>query len=283
MGHQRHEYPCFAVCTTIPVMRHLLVCLISLALLVGCQRSEPASDAPYEGTVEPSEDQPSQDLEKSAPAEPGVGTPEPSAEVAPGSAAQAGDPQERDEGGEEESAEPHDEAATRDLSAELHDAVGEPRECIQDFERATPTTLQITVTALVRPSGAVIQPSVSGAGLSQDARQCIARRVSSVVLKPLRDDASQRVSTVIAIDYVPPSVVGAKAGAPDPELRNVREPLPKRPEVAPSGRPIQEPTSRPIQEPTSRPIQEPSSRKVRGPQPRPIDGWETDESSKEWR
>ena len=53
--------------------------------------------------------------------------------------------------------------------------------------------------------------------------------------------------------------------------------------VRPSGRPIQEPTSRPIQEPSSRPIQEPSSRKPRGPKPRPIDGWDVDESAKDWR
>jgi hypothetical protein len=52
---------------------------------------------------------------------------------------------------------------------------------------------------------------------------------------------------------------------------------------APSGRPFQAPKSRPIQEPTSRPIQEPSSRRIRGPEPRPIDGWDVDESSKDWR
>ena len=172
----------------------------------------------------------------------------------------------------------------RDLAAELNAAVGVPSECLVDLTRATPTTIRVSVSALVRPSGAIIQPTASGTGLSRQAEQCVARRVDAVVLKPLDGDASQRVSTVIEIPYEPPrEVVGTKVGAPDPELRNVREPLPPRREAAPSGRPIQEPTSRPIQEPSSRPIQEPSSRKPRGPKPRPIDGWDVDESAKDWR
>jgi hypothetical protein len=173
----------------------------------------------------------------------------------------------------------------RDLGAELGAAIGIPTDCTTDFARATPTTIRVEVTALVRPSGAVTQASAAGTGLTLSARQCIARRAESVVLPPLEEGLSQRVSTLIEIDYVPASstVIGVQAGAPDPRLRNTRDPLPPRSEVAPSGRPIQEPTSRPIQEPGSRPIQEPSSRRVRGPQPRPIDGWDVDESSKDWR
>jgi hypothetical protein len=173
----------------------------------------------------------------------------------------------------------------RDLSAELNAAVGNPIDCTRDFERASPTTIRVTISGLVRPSGAVVQAVAEGTGLSPQARHCIARRVEAVVLKPLEDPVSQRVSSTIEIEYEPPTstMMKAKVGAPDPELRKAREPLPKRPEVAPSGRPIQAPTSRPIQEPTSRPIQEPSSRRIRGPEPRPIDGWDVDESSKDWR
>lgn len=175
-------------------------------------------------------------------------------------------------------------ALVRDLAAELNAAVGVPSECLADLTRATPTTIRVSVSALVRPSGALIQPTASSAGLSRQAEQCVARRVDAVALKPLDGDSSERVSTVIEIPYVPPrEVVGTKVGPQDPELRNVREPLPQRREAAPSGRPIQEPTSRPIQEPSSRPIQEPSSRKPRGPKPRPIDGWDVDESAKDWR
>lgn len=258
--------------------------LVAAVLALGCQRG--AGPASEEDLTDPSHDQPAHDLETGSPATPSGDTAEPSvnAKLAPAaSGPEDGEARYANQGSEKGAGGLEDESAPRDLSAELNEAVGVPDDCVQDLRRVTPTTLRLTVTALVRPSGVVIQPSVSGTGISQEARQCIARRVSNVVLRPLPDDVSQRVSTVIEIEYVPPSVRGAKAGPPAPELRNVREPLPKRPEVAPSGRPIQEPTSRPIQEPTSRPIQEPGSRKVRGPQPRPIDGWETDESSKEWR
>lgn len=269
-------------------MTRTLAYFVADLLALGCQRG--AGPDSEEDRTDPSDDQSAEALEEGATTAPSQGsTPsmaEPSVDTKLAPAASGPDDGEAryaDQGSEKGAGGLEDESAPRDLSAELKEAVGVPDDCVQDLRRVTPTTLRLTVTALVRPSGVVIQPSVSGTGISQEARQCIARRVSSVVLRPLPDDVSQRVSTVIEIEYVPPSVRGAKAGAPDPELRNVREPLPKRPEVAPSGRPIQEPTSRPIQDPTSRPIQEPKSRKVRGPQPRPIDGWETDESSKEWR
>jgi hypothetical protein len=171
----------------------------------------------------------------------------------------------------------------RDLAAELNAAVGVPTDCVRDFEAVNPTTLRITVSAIVRPSGRVIEPAVYGTGLSQAARECIARRAGAVVLRPLDDEVSQRASTIIEIQYAPPPIVEAEPGVPEPRLRNVREPLPKRREVAPSGRPIQEPTSRPIMDPTSKPIQEPTSRKIRGPKPRPIDGYDVDENAQDWR
>lgn len=180
-------------------------------------------------------------------------------------------------------AEDQEEKPQRDLAAELNAAIGVPTDCVRDFEAVNPTTIRITVSAIVRPSGVVIEPAVYGTGLSEAARQCIARRAGAIVLRPLDDEVSQRVSTIIEIQYAPPVIVEAEPGVPEPRLRNVREPLPKRREVAPSGRPIQEPTSRPIQDPTSRPIQEPSSRKIKGPRPRPIDGYEVDENAQDWR
>ncbi|MGB5812772.1 MAG: hypothetical protein WBG86_19715, partial [Polyangiales bacterium] len=155
---------------------------------------------------------------------------------------------------------------------------------VQNPQPARTTAVRIDATATIRPSGVVIHPSATGVGLSQAERQCVARRVGAAVLAPLSGDVSQRTTTVFEVELRPPTEPSTyRVGTPDPQLRNVREPLPQRPEVAPSGRTIQEPTSRPIQDPTSRPVQEPNSRKVRGPQPRPIDGWETDESSKDWR
>ncbi|MGB8224578.1 MAG: hypothetical protein WCF10_18435 [Polyangiales bacterium] len=173
--------------------------------------------------------------------------------------------------------------AMRDLAAELKAAVGIPSDCVRDFEASGRTRLQVNVSATVRPSGAIILPDAFGSGLSNDARRCITRRVDAVVLKPLDGEVSQRVFTIIEIDYVPPAIFASDPGMPEPQLRNVREPLPPRREVAPSGTPIQDRSGRPIQEQRSRPIQEPSSRKIRGPKPRAIDGYEVDENAKEWR
>ena len=260
-------------------MTPVLACLASAALLMlGC-RTEEAVQAPEPAAIEQQESQPSDP-------EPSVGSEERPASVVepPGESGSStivsGEARDDLQSPEELPAGEqlgHGAAApARDLAAELNAAVGVPSECLVDLTRATPTTITVSVSALVRPSGAIIQPTASGTGLSRQAEQCVARRVDAVVLKPLDSDASQRISTVIEIPYEPPrAVVGTKVGAPDPELRNVREPLPPRREAAPSGRPIQDPSSRPIQEP--------SSRKPQGPKPRPIDGWDVDESAKDWR
>ena len=270
-------------------MKTALACIVSLAATMGCKRdADPSSSetASLERSIEAPLAQPV--------------LPEASDEVAAAREPSGGDGESVEAIVDRLKAEPSpssleanpgvleevdDTGLGRDLTVELKEALGTPTECLEGLEQATSTTVRVTVSALVRPSGAVIQATAAGTGLSPQARQCIARRAEAVGLKPLGDSESQRISTVVEVDYAPLSSVveSAEAGAPDPELRNVREPLPKRPEIEPSGRPIQEPTSRPIQEPTSRPIQEPNSRRIRGPEPRPIDGWDVDESSKEWR
>ena len=177
------------------------------------------------------------------------------------------------------------EVEARDLGEELEEAVGVPLDCVRDYQANSPTKIRVSVSATVRPTGMVITPSVYGYGLSAEARKCIEERVSLVVLPPLDKTVSETVSTIVEIDYEPPVIVEADPGTPEPVLRNTREPLPKRPEVAPSGRPIQEPTSRPISGgfDGGRPIQEPTSKKVRGPKPRPIDGYTVDENAQDWR
>lgn len=257
--------------------------LLVLTVLAGCT-PEPASPVSEEVPPRAGEDPPSQSESASRV--------EPEVEQAPSSAAALrGDPMEKavateavqeepSTGTVEESAPP----APRDLATELTFAVGNLRSCMQD-SAIVRSSIEVSATALVLATGTVTHASVTGVGLSQRERNCIANRVRAVVLEPLEGQSATRISTRIVIDLSTPApvVTGYQVGPPDPALRNVREPLPKRPEVAPSGRPIQEPTSRPIQEPTSRPIQEPKSRKVRGPKPRPIDGWDVDQSSKDWR
>jgi hypothetical protein len=178
-----------------------------------------------------------------------------------------------------------EEKEKRDLAAELNSAVGVPTDCVRDFVASSPTKIRVSVSATVRPTGMIITPTAYGSGLSAAARQCIERRVETVVLRPLDQPVSEVVSTTIEIDYTPEVIVEADPGVPEPQLRNVREPLPKRPEVAPSGRAIQEPTSKWISGgfDGGRPIQEPTSRKITGPKPRPIDGYEVDENAQEWR
>jgi hypothetical protein len=179
---------------------------------------------------------------------------------------------------------PAEEKPERDLSAELNAAIGVPIDCVTDFTGPTPTKIRVSVNATVRPTGMVILPSAYGSGLSAAARQCIERRVATVVLPALEEPSSQRVATIVEIDYEPAVVVESEPGVPEPQLRNVKQPLPKRPEVAPSGKPIQEPTSKWISGgfDGGRPIQEPKSKKIKGPKPRPIDGYEVDENAQEW-
>ncbi len=179
---------------------------------------------------------------------------------------------------EEKVGEPED----RDLAAELQSALGTPIDCLTDFESSTPTKIQIPINATVRPTGIVIEPTVAGFGLSAKERACIEERMSFVKLPPLDKPRSQAVSTFIAIDYEPPIVVESDT-APDPDLKNVSEPLPKRPEVAPSGKPIQKPTSIPIAKKPSKDPDGPPGKPVTGPKPRPIDGYEVDENAQQWR
>ena len=170
----------------------------------------------------------------------------------------------------------------RDLGAELQRALGSPVDCLRDFESSTPTKVQIPISATVRPTGMVIQPTVGGVGLSENARQCIEERATFVKLEPLDKPLSQTVSTFVQVDYTPPVIVESDT-APDPELKNVKESLPKRPEVAPSGRPIQEPKSQPITDPPSKDPDGPPGKPVQGPKPRAIDGYEVDENAQQWR
>jgi hypothetical protein len=178
-----------------------------------------------------------------------------------------------------------DEPEERNLAAELQRAVGIPIDCLTDYESSTPTKLQIPISATVRPTGIVIEPTVGGVGLSPKERACIQERMSFVKLPPLDEPRSQAVSTFVEIDYEPPVVVESDA-PPDPDLKNVKESLPKRPEVAPSGKPITGwPTSKWISGgfDGGRPVEGPRPKKVTGPKPRAIDGYEVDENAQEWR
>ena len=176
-----------------------------------------------------------------------------------------------------------DEPDERDLAAELQSALGTPVGCLSDFESSTPTKIQVPITAKVRPTGMVIEPSVGGVGLSAKERACIEQRVTFVKLKALDKAFSQSVATFVEFDYTPPEVIESDTPAPDPDLKNVASPLPKLPEVPPSGIPIDDSFRGWLEGGNVRHPDGPKPRKVSGPKPRAIDGYEVDESAQDWR
>ncbi|NNE19043.1 MAG: hypothetical protein HKN10_11260 [Myxococcales bacterium] len=177
----------------------------------------------------------------------------------------------------------------RDLGAELKAAVGLPIDCVGDFTSSTDTTIRIGVSAIVRPTGMCIEPSAYGSGLSSAALKCVERRVGTVVLRPLDDTTqSKTVSTVLEIDYEPPVIVEADPGTPEPELKNVVEPMAKRPwvpliEQGGRGVPIDDSFRGWLQGGNVRHPDDPNMKKISGPKPRAIDGYEVDENAQDWR
>ena len=176
-----------------------------------------------------------------------------------------------------------EEEAERDLGAELKAALGTPSDCVRDFVASSPTTLRINVSGIVRPTGMIIEPAAYGSGLSAAALGCIRQRVGLVVLDRLDDTVSKTASAVIEIKYEPPVIVESDPGVPEPKLRNVKEPLPKRPDIPPSGKPIEGGTDRPIQGGTAKDPTGPQGVPITGPKPRAIDGYEVDENAQQWR
>ncbi len=178
-----------------------------------------------------------------------------------------------------------DETPERDLEAELSAAVGIPIDCVRDFSAPRPTKIRVNVSATVRPTGMIIMPSAYASGISITARECIERRVGTVVLAALDEPVSQSVSTLIEIDYEPPVILEADPGVPEPHLKNVRASLPKYPMIPLDAKFIDGwPTSHWISGGWDGgvPIQKPTSKRVHGPKPRPIDGYEVLENAEVW-
>ena len=162
-------------------------------------------------------------------------------------------------------------APQRDLAADLREAVGTPADCLQDYRPASVTTIRVEVSAVVRPSGLVIEPSASGPGLSVNDRRCIEERLGAVILEPLTGDASQAVSTYLAIRYEPPSAKEYDVAPPPPPPDDVVQPLPKKEPIAPSGKPIEGPAPDAVKGPSGVPIEGPRGVPISGPKPVPIE------------
>mgnify|MGYP001814368114 CR=1 FL=1 len=177
----------------------------------------------------------------------------------------------------------------RDLGAELKAAVGLPIDCVADFTSSSATTIRISVSAIVRPTGMCIEPRAYGSGLSSAALRCVERRIGTVVLRPLEDSIqSNAASAVIEIDYEPPVIVEGDPDTPEPELKNVVRPLPKRQPIrligqGGPGKPIDDSFRGWLEGGDVKHPDGPNAKKVVGPKPRPIDGYEVDENAQEWR
>lgn len=167
-------------------------------------------------------------------------------------------------------AEPEEEKPERDLGEELKLAVGSPASCLSDFRASQPTSISILLTATVRPTGMIIQPTASGAGISAAATKCIQTLAGAVRLAPLDTQQSERVSTTLLVNVEPVEVVAEQRPVEPAAARDVVQPEPKKPTIPPSGEPIEGPRGQPIDGPQGQPIQGPSGVPIDGPQGVPI-------------
>ena len=186
--------------------------------------------------------------------------------------------------GDSPAAEPSDAEpeTARDLGAELASAVGDPVDCLRDYRPSSAKTIPVQVSAVVRPTGMVIEPSAAGPGLSNNDRRCIAERVGAVTLPALSGAVPVPVSTTLSLQYQPEVIEEYDVGGPPPKLKDVVEPLPKRPTIPPSGVPIEGPKGDPIEGPKGDPIEGPKGVPIEGPKPVPIDGYQVDEGAEQW-
>jgi hypothetical protein len=233
-------------------MQVLVFCAVFL-LVFGCKsREEPAQPSNVVEVLPPDTAE--------APAQPGAIDPEEAV-----AAELAAEPTEAVEAAPVEPA--------RDLAADLRAAIGSPADCVRDYRPSSPMLIRIDISAVVRPTGMIIEPSATGRGLSLNDRRCIEQRIGDVILSPLSGQASEPVSTYVDIEYEPPKVKEYDVGGAPPKLENVVQPLPKKKPIAPSGVPIEGPAADPIEGPSGVPIEGPQGVPIEGPKPKPIDGY----------
>jgi len=239
------------------MFRHWVACSL-LLLFLGCKdRQAPA--APPSAVEETQAQTPTEELDEAAEA-----TPEPE----PVEVREAAEPTAAAEPTEQTPSQPLQPA--RDLGEELRRAVGSPTDCIQDYRPVSATTIQVRVSAVVRPTGMIIEPSASGAGLSMNDRRCIEERVGAVLLEPLPGQGSENVYTTITLRYEPPVVEEYDVAPPPAPPDDVVQALPKKKPIAPSGQPIEGPAADPIEGPDGVPIDGPDAVPIEGPKGIPI-------------
>jgi len=231
--------------------RHALICVLALAA-TGCSKGQKQGAEPAASFEAPTVDEAAA-AEQASPAD----RPKTVDEAV-----------ERHAAGEYDPAEPVE--RPRDLTEELRQALGSSADCVKDYKPAAPTTTRIRITAVVRPTGMIIEPQVTGRGLSANDLRCIEERVGAITLEPLPGSSSQMVATIVEIEYEPPAVESYDVAPPPPSPDDVVQALPKRAPIPPSGVPIEGPRGDPIKGPSGKPIEGPEPVPVEGPKPVPI-------------
>ena len=233
----------------------LSCCLVVLAL--GCKDEQPAADS-----TDPVEKQ-AEDV--AAPDE---------VEAPPAAAAVVGEAAEPSAPGETQPSKSSAPAVAlpppRDLEGEIREALGSPRDCIEDYQPVSAKTIRVSITAVVRPTGMIIEPDASAAGLSMNDVRCIEERLGAIILAPLAGQASEHIATSVDIEYEPPAVEAYRVAAPPHESDTVVHSLPKKKPIAPSGVPIDGPAADPIEGPDGVPIDGPDAVEFSGPKGVPI-------------
>lgn len=99
-----------------------------------------------------------------------------------------------------------------DREAELRALVGDPSSCIGRLENP-PAEISIQVAATVSTSGVVTRYEVSGASLSDEARECIGNRLANARFSGPVEDAPRTIrATVIVRWQAPPTPMTEMTG-----------------------------------------------------------------------
>jgi|GEM_PF-6158219 len=107
-------------------------------------------------------------------------------------------------------------APPRDLSRELAGLLPQPSECLDLSLASKQSTLQVSVSAKVAPTGTLSNISVSAPGQPRENIRCIERRVSLGKLAPDVPDAPLQVEASLSVEVVAQTPPPALPKAPPP-------------------------------------------------------------------
>jgi hypothetical protein len=114
----------------------------------------------------------------------------------------AGEPQQPGATGETGEAAPPREPE-RDLAAELRERVGDPSACLNALVDL-PAEVSISIEATVTTTGIVTRSYARGAGVPDDALECVRRRLDTARLRAPIPNAPRNITTTLTLRRQPP-------------------------------------------------------------------------------